>query len=438
MASRHDLRPVFATRFRACLVRPLSIACFVVAAGVVAAGQNRDTVETKVTAERNVIVLEWSDKHPWHAQLLARGVSLVAEYRTRSRGIVSEVLGSGASRRRDERSARFQLPDAPTSVPLGAICLYIQLPTRQLLPIRRASSQRGDTARFRYEAWEREASKRAVASALRAGVSLTGQKIAANEQDIATQERIVARTQRTTLAACETVPLPPESVERPYDVVEPSLHDDMSRQVCVLRAANGERFDDYALVRTPGLLERLLQLLPPEQLTGASIATRLQQLAEFRRDWNRWEPQLAAYRSAFPQPHFGGRADTLDLQTTTFEAAGELRAGRNPDSADIAGYVGGALEAYGRCVEDGRKQLRTKYDSWQALSSSAPMRAQLARQQLVAACQRDVTTLDRLKAANLALRKQLENDEAALTQATASVALPSKAQALNTASCTLE
>ena len=50
--------------------------------------QNRETLETDVSVNGNEVTLKWSKKHPWDAELIARGASLYAEYRTaRSAGV---------------------------------------------------------------------------------------------------------------------------------------------------------------------------------------------------------------------------------------------------------------------------------------------------------------------------------------------------------------
>ena len=112
--------------------------------------------------------------------------------------------------------------------------------------------------------------------------------------------------------------------------------------------------------------------------------------------------------------------------------------GRRPDAADIPGYVGSSIESYLRCVEDGKKQLQTKFLSWQALASSEPTRVRAAHQQLVLSCKRDVSKLEELTRDGAALVKQLEVEQSALEPAAAFAALPTKAEVLNDAACSLQ
>ncbi len=48
----------------------------------IALGQSRETLETKLTGLRGGIILEWSKKHPWDAQLAATPPYLLVEYQT--------------------------------------------------------------------------------------------------------------------------------------------------------------------------------------------------------------------------------------------------------------------------------------------------------------------------------------------------------------------
>ena len=81
-------------RIRPLHVMPTSCGLFACAIliGTVAIGasgawaQDKNSLDTKVVAEGGTITLSWDKKHPWDADMLARGVSLLAEYKTRSNG----------------------------------------------------------------------------------------------------------------------------------------------------------------------------------------------------------------------------------------------------------------------------------------------------------------------------------------------------------------
>jgi len=404
------------------------------------AAQNKDTLETKVVAQGGSVVLQWSKKHPWSARLQSQGAALIAEYRTKTRGVVSEVLRTAVAKDSDERALAFRLPDALTSPPEGPVCLYFQLPSRQVLPVRRATDSGSDTARFRYDAWTREAAKRANAESLRLNVEVTRRKIAVNAQDRAAQQQIVGRNGRGSNEACDAIPPPSLAAsERPFDAVSPNEQPDIATLVCTLRIANGEADDDFESARGPHFLETLFEQIPePSRLGDPNLIQRRRQLDGFIRDWDRWSPQLAAYVSRYRTPHFGARTDSLELPATTAKAARALAQGRRPDAPDIPGYVGSSIESYLRCVEDGKKQLQTKFLSWQALASSEPTRVRAAHQQLVLSCKRDVSKLEELTRDGAALVKQLEVEQSALEPAAAFAALPTKAEVLNDAACSLQ
>ncbi len=90
----------------------------------------------------------------------------------------------------------------------------------------------------------------------------------------------------------------------------------------------------------------------------------------------------------------------------------------------ILGYVGGALEAYSRCVVDDQKELKTKYDAWQQLQHNAPALAEQAHTELVASCQRQFSTLDKLRNDKISLETQLRQASAVLRTAPTSPTPP--------------
>lgn len=202
-----------------------------------------------------------------------------------------------------------------------------------------------------------------------------------------------------------------------------------------MRADNGARAGNLLTVTGPGLLETLWQQLPADaRADNASLARRSEQLADFRRDWDRFQPGLQAFRRQ-PQPWFGSFSDDISLQSTMEVPARKLSKREGVTANDVVAYVGGALEAYGRCVTDGAKQLNTKLESWQALSESTALRSGLARQQLVAGCTREVTTLANLEQELAAMQASLARDEAALAADSTIPPLRSGVVRLNTATC---
>ena len=113
--------------------------------------QSRETLETAVSVAGSEVTVKWSKKHPWDAELIARGISLFAEYRT-ARGSGLECLqpragttarvpgGAAASGcfagnpvlRGEDRTIRFQLPEVLTAEPVGQVCLQFRLADQRL------------------------------------------------------------------------------------------------------------------------------------------------------------------------------------------------------------------------------------------------------------------------------------------------------------------
>jgi hypothetical protein len=86
-------------------------------------------------------------------------------------------------------------------------------------------------------------------------------------------------------------------------------------------------------------------------------------------------------------------------------------------------------------VDDGRKQLATKWNNWQAEQASAPQFAAAARDFLVRECRQEVGLIDKLKAERTAIEAQLARAKQAVTIATTVPALASKPEVLNLLSC---
>lgn len=433
--------------------------------------QDRDTLETKVTAEGSLVLLEWSKKHPWSLEMASRGAALVAEYVTGGRGLVSEVLRTapGRANPKDDRALRFRLPEKIASPPQGPVCLFIQLPNRKVLPVRKANNRGDDTSRFRFEAWETVAAQRAAVESLKVRIAAAEAALAVKQKDVETQQSIIAKGGWKGADACAAITGPVSSeVRRPYDAVDPREQDAIARKVCIHRVWFGEQFLDRkrsagekgdqksaqtyvsaaaSVVRSPAVLDAIVSMLK-EKVTepDESLRARFAQAAAYTADWQRWEPAMSAYS----RPHFGESFDTLDLQSTAQDAAKRLLHPQlakevqlppekdlaPPRPTDAAGYLGGSLEAYFRCVQDGKKQLATKYESWTALRAKTPELQAMAQADMMRACQREFGVLDRLTREVKALEEKLGRDRQALAAAEkASAPGSGKSQVLNGAAC---
>ncbi len=459
-------------------------ACFAVTLGAVgspsATAQDRDTLWTKATAEGRVISLAWDKQHPWDTELTARGAELVAKYLVEPRREVTEPIARATVRPGDTRTFRFPLPETVRVNPIGPVCLFVQLPDRRVLPIRRASSQLGDTAGFRYEAWDRQVRQRTQARTAENNVAAAQRALAVSTQSIANQEASVASRGWTALNACETIAAPASgAMTKPFDAVSPQEQDDAARRACVRQVwlAN-ELTTDYVQEILPGRLARLEAARDVAEARSSLLATfdsafvgpggtditslldaiigrlggdnatvtaRQGQLREFVRDWARWAATSKAYR-----PQFGAADSYLGWPSTAAEIAfrvfgpslanslkatwamGDITAAT---TRDLESFLGASLDAYAGCVEDGRKQLATKWDTWVKQQATAPQFAASARDFLVRECRQEVGLIDKLKAERVTIQEQLTRAQQALTVATAASPLATKPEALNFSSC---
>ncbi len=481
---------------RAVTLSPITLRAAVSLALVAAASsvaQNRNTLETKITAENGTVLLEWSKKHPWDADLLNFGALLLAEYRTANGTVATDCLNvpqqspvvtrsylqrgrspvvyggcaglhSAPNSSRTDRTLRFRLPDVLTAVPSGPVCLYMRLQNQRVLPIRQAG-EGFDTARFRYEAWEHEVVKQTRASSLRAQVEQMTRAIAAAEQSVRNQEVNNAGRGWTSAGACQdiTVPsLPVAKLERP--VAEPAEQDDIARQVCIVRVSDADRELEEkveqrlksgktslsrpalkllsalieGVVQPPPTLAAVLALLP-ETERGDLFAARREQIQQYDHDWQVWAPKVPDYKRRFPEPHFVSFSETLQLQTETIKAAirivKAIDNGKDPDPRDIRGFIGAAVEAYTRCVDDGKRQLETSYRNAMELKAKAPAIQENVRRELVQKCRDGVSTLVRLKAEVERLKQELQHDQQLLETAGSAAAVTGKTQMLNSVPC---
>jgi len=446
----------------------------------IAAAQDKETLWTKVTAEGRIVSLAWDKDHPWDAALNTGGAELVARYFVDSRREVSESLGRGVARNGDRRTLRFPLPETLRAPAVGPVCLFLQLPDRRTLPVRRANARDADTVGFRYEPWERQIRQASEAKLAQERVAVTERSLSMSSQNIAAKQTSLAQRGWTDMASCEQIATPSATVgPRPPDVVAPADQDNVARQVCVNRVAVGYLINDdfisdtlpkiiasaeaakdaekarssmsevysSAFAGPPGmnpaaLLNAIVGKLGAD---NATVRARQSQGTEFLRDWAKWTPTLKNYT-----PPLGSPTDDVGWPSTAAESAfhlfghdlaSQLKADWAMDGVpagtvrDLESYLGAALDAYSGCVEDSAKQLKTKYDSWEGLRSTAPQRAASARDFLTRECRQEVGSLDGLKSQRAALQDQLTRDRQSLTAATASSALPTASQQLNSVAC---
>jgi hypothetical protein len=441
--------------------------------------QDRETLWTRATAEGRVISLAWDRQHPWDAVLTAGGAELIARYLVEPSREVAEPIARATVRPGDNRTVRFPLPDTVRGNPIGPVCLFFQLPDRRVLPIRRANPKLSDTVGFRYDAWDRQMRQKTQVRAADQALANAERALALSTQSLANQEASVASRGWTTVDACAAIAAPANLASvRPIDAVPLLEQDDAARRVCVRQVWVGnevisnyvqrllpERLAklegtrdieavrprllgtfDAAFIGTGGDVVELLKAVV-ERLGGdnPTVVSRLDGLREFVRDWTRWADTSEDYR-----PQFGAADDFLSWPSTAAEVSFRIfgpalakalnvtwaMEGVPPASTrDLESFLGASLDAYAGCVVDGRKQLATKWNNWQAEQASAPQFAASAREFLVRECRQEVGLIEKLRAERATIESQLARAKQTVIVATSAPALASKPEVMNLASC---
>ena len=435
--------------------------------------QSRETLETRIIGQGDALVLSWSDKHPWDAELLAGAPALLAEYRSGGHPAALDCFAGAparggrayggygcsgihgtADRGPRERSLRFELPDALTATPDGPVCLVFRMPNGRVLPLRRATQQRDETARFEYAGWEQVVRRNTALIALRTRMDSINRAIPTQEQAIRSLEESNARNGWTSADVCERIVAPSlrsDSHDRP--IAEPPQFEQIARRVCIMRVANADRRLSDSLIKrlrygaamSPPMLDRIIALLAPPERSRVFDATRRAQYAEYNRDWREWAPRVEEYLTQlhadnYTLPHFGTTDDVLAIQMIAADSIGSdithwIEQRKPLPLADVAGYLGTSLEAYTRCVADGQAQLATTYRSARDLSQRNPALEASARQTLVGACKRDVSNIEAMRASLQSLQLHRAEVAQAIETFTASAPRSSDAAELNNAAC---
>jgi hypothetical protein len=390
---------------------------------------------------------------------------------------VSEPIGNGVSVDGRARTIHFTLREDLRAIPAGPVCFFIQLHNRRPLPVRRADRADSDTAGFRYAPWEERIRQRAAFKVAQQRVALAQQALADANHNAARQQEVAAARGWRDIGSCAAADGPaPEAGLAPYDVVAPDQHDDIARRVCVYRVWRGARFmesiegelrtrvaklaQDGDRAGAIGLLSGLYtdafmlpeiagplldDVLAARGADRGTLEIRMRQAAEFRHDWDRLSPTMAGYR-----PHVGGTRDDLSLPPTAhaiaFRVAGpelarRLGAGWAVDQlppvgqTDKEALVGAALDAYSGCVEDGRKQLMTKWNAWQAAKSSAPRRARAQREFFARECRVAFEALEQFQVERTKMEAQLAREQQNLRDRSIVAPLPGGPLVLNGSTC---
>jgi hypothetical protein len=418
---------------------------------LLAFGQGKDTLFTSLSTDGKSVWLNWSKNHPWAEQLGQMRAELVAEYRTERRGLVSETLTLGSA---GERSQSFSLPQKLTGEPLSNVCFYVFLPQKRVaLPIRRATSDNGDTSRFALDEWTSIIGRRAAIRRLENEIQTMEQEVAALSASEQTLTETLAKKGQPNLAACDALQAPSSPTDgiRPYSAVEPDQQDTIAKRICVQRAWKSSQ-------RVANILDQLKR--DPELLAGlrkqASKTQNIRLLAElftfvymlpalssqlskedgnpyqakaklFLHDWEALSNGLDKYA-----PHLGHQGELLKWPSSSVQEGSlwlwgpavakslnaEWLAAGFPatDEATARSVTSAVFDAYFDCVSDNKRQLRIAYDSWKQSIETLPLRRKAQRELLVSSCKKEWAKVDELTAKKMQLAEKLQLDRKQLAQ----------------------
>lgn len=459
------------------MIRPVCYALLCAVAVAVAApshlaAQGKGTLWTEVSSSTNIVRLAWDNSHPWDALLTTSGAELVARYVTDGGREVTETLGRGTRVPDRSRAVEFVLPGDLRGAPSGPVCLAIQLPDRRVLPIRRAQSGDLDTAGFRYQAWGEQIHQRTQARALDRSIEALQRALEIATANTATAETTATARGWTDEDACAKPVAMPTGTPVPFDVVPPDRQDDEARRVCVARvrearqmtirgAATARRLQSYEAQRDVAAARRLLfsEYSAARVLEASALLARMADqlgpdhpvVREYGERKRRFDADWSRFSASTGRPLLGTRQDEITWPSEGWAVAFRLLGGIDfaremkaewaitdlPDSKaeDLVALLGAAFTAYEGCVDDANKQLRLKYDSFQAYAGDAPQRARAQQQFFERECRQGLADRNKLRAEREAFARDLRARQAERTALASARPLPSRREMLNGSRC---
>jgi hypothetical protein len=373
-----------------------------------------------------VLQVAWDAQHPWANQMRQQSARyhLYAQYVSGGRP-VEQDLGT-ASATPDGNGMRFLLPQALKAPPESSVCLFIGGGRASgALPVRLASADGRDTARFRFPAWEAQARLRTTDQLAQREDSALERQIAFIEGQITPMRAALQQAGLQTREDCQRLHLKNASIGQttPADVIAPPQQGDKAQQICVRRARNMRI--NYKID-----LPRMTQgLLADKTLAGNDRRRPLG--ARFLEQWQAWIDRTGMDYV----PEIGPPDETLPLSGTTIEV---LKAYMKSGSADdLREATTGLLDGYAGCLEDVGKQLRVKHEAWDKARRMQPERDRLYLERKQAEC---TTRFDELARAEQDLqvkRSTLAQRQAPNAVAPGSIPPAAGTQILNDLTCTV-
>ena len=389
------------------------------------------SVGTSVEGQGQSIDFMWIGEHPWAATFQQTGrLHLYAQYR-RDGQAVEEDLGAGKIFA--QRQMRFTLPKALRAVPEGPVCLFFGTGRNSsAVPVRSNSASAGDTAGFRYQAWEaniRTTSSRQVDEKEVAELSLA---LPEAERRATSETNGLAALGVRQREDCSKMMVPTAGETVPKDVFIAGQQTSIAQRICVRRARN-QRNPEY--INTDYKIdvhEAISQFRSPDG--GSPQGGRRQaEVRQFLSQWQKWIDQTGVEYV----PEVGSPSDFLPTVGTLDNSIKDWNAHRKayPGTPAPATIVNGILDAYKGCLEDVSKQLAFKLDAWQKARANQPARDRLYAERKRSECVGRVEELDRLKIRIGELRTQLAETQTRVAAAPTVQNQTASRQMLNGESC---
>ncbi len=429
--------------------------------------QSSDTLGTKLTLSGQTLNFRWDPKHPWSGQMSSSGVQLFAEYVTERQGRVVQKLDAGRPAMATDPSVTLHLPDVLEAVPTGNVCLYLQVTNGRRIPVRKSRSGDADTEHFAVPDWGATVSANSINKIQRGRKATLEAAVKSGETAVQAQTEAIKKKGWTDSASCEAVKAPSFAPsERPADAFPAEEHDALARQVCIRRVVEKRLPLALGLPNIKVLYRpRLAALSLPDPLIGSALLQYLRmqkhvdredlnlreaEFAVYKADWARWRTSTEADIRQQVPPAFGSLGEELVIQDVTAAVGLEildftnlaspvLRTSPQPQTKDVLGYLGGAMETYTRCVHDGQDELAAKLRAWTEQVQRAPMLETIARNQLRTQCLEAFSDLDKQRQQLALVQQQLDTERQQQAKEPSSAPTANTQTAvLNGAACTVK
>lgn len=365
-------------------------AFLLVLAGCAGINANDDAM-VKLQANDNIINASWTLDHPWAKEFISQAAKfrLYGQYVSHGKHVEVPLANAQLT---GQTGWTFQLPEKLPATPESPVCLHISAGRNQSIPVRSNGSAQYDTARFRYEPWERNIRNTSRLAEQQREINLLETAISQDEASVATYKKNLAARGIKTQGDCtreEMTGTPSVAEAAPGKVVEPSRQQAASERICVHRTRNwGSKIilPPVYVIDVPAILKLYF-----DARAITSPSSRNDQLySQFQKDWASWYKETG---EGF-LPEIGEKNDILAEVGLVTAAINRWNTNpQNRNNTDLNIIANGMLDAYTGCLEDVNKQLNANYNAWQLAQKNKESRDQRYSEFKQAECVRESTNI---------------------------------------------